>query len=345
MPLDKVLVTGSCGLVGSAACRYFLQLGCEVVGIDNNQRRKWFGEGGDVSPMRIALGRRENYHHIALDITHSAAVFTEVNEIKPDLIIHAAAQPSHEKSAEIPWEDFNVNAQGTVNLLEAFRRFTPGATFVFVSTNKVYGDLQTAPCTEKETRFELAYPEGFDQDWPIDQELHSPFGASKAAADLMVQEYGNYYGLNTVCFRCGCITGKSHRGVEQHGFLAYLCKCAKQNLRYTIYGYNGKQVRDNIHAYDLVRAFHLFAQKPRPGAVYNIGGGHENSCSIIEALQVVKEKTGKSVETNHGPVRKADHRCYWTNNSPFQVDYPDWRITITLDQIFDELLEDGDGLR
>jgi len=276
-----------------------------------------------------------------MDIRDYEAMRFVLEETKPDLIIHAAAQPSHEKSAEIPWEDFCVNAQGTVNLLEAVRLHAPDAIFVLVSTNKVYGSLEVE-CVEKEFRFEL--PEklrrGFDESFSIDRTLHSPFGAAKAAADLMTQEYGRYYGLKTACFRCGCITGKAHRGVEQHGFLAYLCKCAKNGKPYTVYGYGGKQVRDNIHAFDLVRAFHAFAEAPKSGVVYNIGGGYENSCSIIEAMNMIKTKTGLAVATLAGPKRKADHQCYWTDNGLFQAEY-DWKISRFLDDILDELLESG----
>lgn len=341
MPLNKVLVTGSCGLVGSEAAKYFTNLGCEVVGVDNNQRFRWFGKGGDTSPMRTALLQQSNYLHYPLNIMERDRIDAVVWNFKPDLVVHAAAQPSHEKSAEIPWEDFNVNAQGTVNLLEAVRLYAPETIFVHVSTNKVYGDLKVQ-CVERETRYELPkeLEKGFDESFPLDQTIHSPFGAAKAAADLMVQEYGRYYGLRTACFRCGCITGKAHKGVKQHGFLAYLCKCAINQKPYTIYGYGGKQVRDNIHALDLVRAFHAFAEAPKPGAVYNIGGGHENSCSVVEAIEIIRSKTGLVIATMTGPKRKADHQCYWTNNSLFQSEY-EWKIHRSLNDIFDELLENG----
>lgn len=327
MSIDKVLITGSCGLVGSEATRYFCDLGCEVVGIDNNLRKSWFGEEGDTSEVKKQLKELPNYRHITLDITDEHNIREIVKEEQPDLLIHAAAQPSHEKSAEIPLSDFKVNAFGTINLLEAVRLHCPNAIFVFVSTNKVYGE-------DIPEEMDI----NFNEKHPIDHTLHTPFGASKAAADLMVQEYGRYYGMKTVCFRCGCITGRNHQGVEQHGFLAYLCKCAKENREYTIYGFGGHQMRDNIHAYDLIRAFHEFAKDPKQGAVYNIGGGIDNAISIINAIQKIKEKTGTELRTSEGPKRKGDHHIYITSNQTFKNRYPEWKITRDLDSIFDELL-------
>lgn len=365
MGIDKVLITGSCGLVGSEATRYFSDLGCKVVGIDNNLRKSWFGEEGDTSEVKKQLKKLENYHHITLDITDEHNMREIVKEEQPDLIIHAAAQPSHEKSAEIPLSDFKVNAFGTINLLEAARLHCPNAIFVFVSTNKVYGDLERhAKLPEETTKVYMKDPDppenrmvftktffgdgedgliykewsGVDTSFTIDQTMHTPFGASKAAADLMVQEYGRYYEMHTVCFRCGCITGGNHRGVEQHGFLSYLCKCAKEGREYKIYGWDGKQVRDNIHACDLIRAFHEFAKSPSRGAVYNIGGGRDNSCSIIEAIKIIEEKTGIKIKTSSGPKRKGDHGVYITSNAGFKSHYPNWSITRDLDSIFDELL-------
>lgn len=360
MSIDKVLITGSCGLVGSEATRYFADLGCDVVGIDNNLRKEWFGKEGDTSEVKKQLKELTNYRHITLDITDEHNIREIVKEEQPDLIIHAAAQPSHEKSAEIPLSDFKVNAFGTINLLEAVRLHSPNTIFVFVSTNKVYGDLRKrnmGPLSmltqykedEKRMLFQELYvpvgrkgfwktSKGMRECWSLDQSVHSPFGASKAAADLMVQEYGQYYGIKTVCFRCGCITGRAHKGVEQHGFLSYLCKCAKEGKEYTIYGYKGKQVRDNIHAYDLVRAIHEYSNNPSFHFVYNMGGGLENSCSVIEAIEIIKDKIGIEVKTKEGPKRKGDHEVYYTDCSRFQKDYPNWKITRDLDSIFDELL-------
>jgi CDP-paratose 2-epimerase len=325
MSIDKVLITGSCGLVGSEAVRYFCDIGCTVVGIDNNLRKSWFGEEGDTSEVKKQLKELTNYRHITLDITDEHNLREILKEQQPDLIIHAAAQPSHEKSAEIPLSDFKVNAFGTINLLEATRLHCPDAIFVFVSTNKVYGELNGVT-SEVEEHFS------------IDQTLHTPFGVSKASADLMVQEYGRYYGMKTVCFRCGCITGGNHKGVEQHGFLAYLCKCAKAGREYTIYGWDGHQMRDNIHAHDLVRAFHEFAKNPKTGSVYNIGGGVGNSCTLNGAIRIIKEKSGIVIKTSNGPMRKGDHGMYVTNNRKFMSDYPNWKVTRDLDSIFDELL-------
>ena len=366
MSLDKVLITGSCGLVGSESVRCFADLGCEVVGIDNNHRKDWFGEEGDTSPVKVKLKELPNYRHMNLNVVDEYAMREVIKEEQPDLIIHAAAQPSHEKSSEIPLADFKVNALGTINLLEATRTLCPNAIFVFVSTNKVYGDLDFyAKLPEETTKRYMKDPDppkdrmvfaktfmgeedwiytewpGVDTNFGIDQTLHTPFGASKAAADLMVQEYGRYYGMNTVCFRCGCITGSNHQGVEQHGFLSYLCKCAKDGREYKIYGWDGKQVRDNLHAHDLVRAFHEFAKKPSHGKVYNIGGGKSNSCSIIEAIDIIQKKSGIKVKTSNGHKRKGDHGVYITNNFFFTRDYPNWKITRDLDSIFDELLDDN----
>jgi CDP-paratose 2-epimerase len=323
--IDKVLITGSCGLVGSESVRYFSDLGCNVVGIDNNLRKTWFGDQGDTSKIKVQLRQLNNYRHITLDITDEHNIRETLKEEQPDLIIHAAAQPSHEKSSEIPFSDFKVNAFGTINLLEATRLHCSNAIFVFVSTNKVYGELSGVTAEVEEY-------------FSIDQTLHTPFGASKASADLMVQEYGRYYGMNTVCFRCGCITGRNHRGVEQHGFLAYLCKCAKEKREYTIYGWEGKQIRDNIHAYDLVRAFHEFAKKPKPASVYNIGGGRENSVSLNRSIEIIKEITGLDVKTSKGHQRRGDHETYITCNDKFKGDYPNWQITRDLGSVFHELL-------
>lgn len=334
--MEKILVTGSGGLVGSEVVRHFAPLASEVVGIDNDSRGKWFGKDGSVGSSIIQLAELTNYKHLSIDVSNFEAIDQLVKDFQPTAVIHCAGQPSHEKSAEIPFEDFQTNTVSTVNLLEAIRKYVPKSSFVFTSTNKVYGDRPNHYPIEKETRYELICE--IDEEMSIDQCLHSPFGANKAAADLIVQEYGLYYGLNTVCFRCGCITGGNHQGVEQHGFLSHLCKVAKNKQVYTICGYKGKQVRDNIHVADLVDAFHEYLLCPRAGAVYNIGGGKENSCSILEALEIIRQITGLTVETRFAEPRKGDHLCYMTNNELFQSHYPSWEIRRPLLQIFKELL-------
>lgn len=333
--MEKILITGSGGLVGSQAVHHFAPLSQEIIGIDNNSRGRWFGKQGSVETSIIKLDCL-NYKHLNVDIRNVDAINELVEDFQPTAVIHCAGQPSHEKSAEIPYEDFQTNTVGTVNLLEAVRKYTPKAAFVFTSTNKVYGDRPNQlSISELRTRY---HGPMVDESMSIDCCLHSPFGANKAAADLIVQEYGLYYGLNTVCFRCGCITGGNHQGVEQHGFLSYLCKVAKNQQEYTIYGHKGKQVRDNIHAADLVAAFHAYLVDPSPAAVYNIGGSYENSCSILEAIETIEEITGLSVKTSFGEPRKGDHICYLTNNKLFQSHYPSWEIRHSLRQIFQELL-------
>lgn len=337
--MRNIIITGSGGLVGSAAVRYFSPYFNTVVGMDNNSRGKWFGTAGSVTESINNLSKIYNYQHLDIDVKNKDAIEETVQKYQPEAIVHCAGQPSHEKSAEIPFEDFQNNTVGTVNFLEAIRRYTPKCCFVFTSTNKVYGDKPNQlPLTEKETRYDFASGEEIDEKMSIDQCLHSPFGASKAAADLLTQEYGLYYGLNTVCFRCGCITGKNHQGVEQHGFLSHLCKVAKNKQVYTIYGHKGKQVRDNIHADDLVTAFHEYILNPYPGSVYNIGGGRENSCSILEAIYLIKQLTGLTVETKFAEARKGDHLCYLSNNERFRSHYPLWEVKKPIVKIFQELL-------
>ena len=365
MSIDKVLITGSCGLVGSEAVWYFSNLGCEVVGIDNNHRRDWFGDAGDTTSIKSKLKELSNYRHMNLNIVDEYAMREVIGEEQPDLIIHAAGQPSHEKSSEIPLADFKVNALGTINLLEATRTLCPSAKFAFLSTNKVYGKSlglksKYVEIQEEEKRLHLRYMtqqdgrckfyeeySGINEQCGIGNSEQTPFGASKAAADLMVQEYNSYFALTAACFRCGCITGRNHQGVEQHGFLSYLCKCAKSGKEYTIYGHKGKQVRDNIHAYDLVRAIHEWAKKPR-SCVFNMGGGFNNSCSILEAIDTIKEKTNIDVNLKRdekrniqvAPGRKLDHLVYYTDLKKFKAFYQNWEITRNLDSIFEELLQD-----
>ncbi|MBV8904115.1 MAG: NAD-dependent epimerase/dehydratase family protein, partial [Acidobacteriia bacterium] len=292
------LVTGSCGLIGSEVTAYFAQLGFAVTGIDNNFRATFFGPEGDT---RWSLKRLEdscpNYRHANLDIRDREGVMALVRDLRPSLIIHTAAQPSHDRAAAIPFLDFEVNAVGTLNMLEAARQFCPETPFIHMSTNKVYGDLpNTIPLRETETRWdyaEPAYENGISETFSIDQSKHSLFGASKVAADVVVQEYGRYFNMPTCCLRGGCLTGPNHSGVELHGFLSYLIRCNMEGREYKVFGYKGKQVRDNIHSEDVARFMHEFYQRPRSGEVYNIGGGKQNACSILEAFRMVENITGE----------------------------------------------------
>ncbi|MBV9744180.1 MAG: NAD-dependent epimerase/dehydratase family protein, partial [Acidobacteriia bacterium] len=292
------LVTGSCGLIGSEVTAYFAQLGFAVTGIDNNFRATFFGPEGDT---RWSLKRLEdscpNYRHANLDIRDREGIMALVRDLRPSLIIHTAAQPSHDRAAAIPFLDFEVNAVGTLNMLEAARQFCPETPFIHMSTNKVYGDLpNTIPLRETETRWdyaEPAYENGISETFSIDQSKHSLFGASKVAADVVVQEYGRYFNMPTCCLRGGCLTGPNHSGVELHGFLSYLIRCNMEGREYKVFGYKGKQVRDNIHSEDVARFMHEFYQRPRSGEVYNIGGGKQNACSILEAFRMVENITGE----------------------------------------------------
>jgi len=290
----KVIVTGSCGLIGSEAVIYYNRRADLVVGIDNNMRATYFGQDGDTTWMRKKLESDcENYKHIPRDIRNRKSIFRIFREVKPDLVIHCAAQPSHDLAARIPFVDFEVNALGTLNLLEATRQFANDAVFIFMSTNKVYGDLPNKiKLKEMKTRWEFddpRYINGIPESFSIDQSKHSLFGASKVAADIIVQEYGRYFGMKTVAFRGGCLTGTAHSSAELHGFLAYLYKTALNGRTYTIYGYKGKQVRDQIHSYDVIKAFDEFYKNPKCGEVYNIGGGKENSVSVLEAIEIASQ--------------------------------------------------------
>lgn len=319
-----ILVTGSCGLVGSTAVNFFLDKGYQVTGIDNNMREKFFN-----TSVEWNLPKHKNYTHINRDVISCADIIAKE---KPKLIIHAAAQPSHDWSAKDPITDFYVNAVATLNLLEACRKYSPNTVFIFVSTNKVYGDRPNyLPLIELETRFDSIYP-GIDENMSVDNCIHSPFGVSKASADLYCQEYGKYFGLKTGIFRCGCITGAKHSGAELHGFLSYIAKCKKENKKYKIYGYQGKQVRDNIHAYDLVNAFFHYYQNPKCGEVYNLGGGRYSNISVLEALKAFE------VEYEYiGTPRKGDHKWYITDLNKFKLDYPGWKLTYSMDDIIKEL--------
>ena len=341
----RVLVTGSNGLIGSEAVVYFDGLGAEVVGVDNNMRAVFFGPDGDTRWNQARLGRQAaGFRHVELDIRDRGGVLGLLEREPVDLIVHCAAQPSHDLAAKMPFEDFDVNAGGTLNLLEAMRRHRPDATFVLLSTNKVYGDSPNEkPLVELETRWEYADPadyEGISEECRIDRTMHSLFGASKTAADVMAQEYGRYFGLKVGVFRGGCLTGPQHSGVELHGFLSYLVKAALTGKTYRLFGYKGKQVRDNIHCRDVLLAIHRYYDAPRPGAVYNLGGGRANSCSILEAAALVEELGGGRLKTEYVEQNRAgDHICYISDLRKLKRDYPGWEITIPLRQILSEMIE------
>jgi CDP-paratose 2-epimerase len=340
----SILVTGSSGLIGSEAVEYFDRQGHCVVGLDNNMRRAFFGPQGDTlwNLERLRSVTRNFIPH-DIDIRDAAKVREVFQEHRFDLIVHCAAQPSHDKARDIPILDFEVNALGTVNLLEATRQHSPEAVFVFMSTNKVYGDAPNEiPLEELETRYDYARPEefdGVDETCRIDRTLHSLFGASKAAADIVAQEYGRYFKMNVGVFRGGCLTGPSHSGVELHGFLSYLVRVALSGGTYSVFGYKGKQVRDNIHSYDVVRAIEEFAKNPRPGEVYNLGGGRENSISVIEAIDRLGQMTGRKTNWRYREeARKGDHICYISNLGKFKSHYPNWKLTRSLDIILEEIV-------
>ena len=340
----KILVTGSSGLIGSEVASHFDALGWEVHGVDNNQRAVFFGPAGDTrwNQQRLAASLRR-FHHHELDIRDRPGVLALVAELRPDVIVHTAAQPSHDRAAAIPFDDFDTNAGGTLNLLEAARRACPESPFVHMSTNKVYGDAPNEiPLVERETRWdyaEAAYAHGIPESFRIDQSKHSLFGASKVAADVMVQEYGRYFGMPTCCLRGGCLTGPAHSGVELHGFLSYLVKCNLEGRRYTVFGYRGKQVRDNIHAADVAAFIARFSAAPRAAAVYNIGGGKANSCSILEAFALVAERTGRPMDWVYDEqARAGDHICYYSDLRRMQADYPGWRPEISLGETLDQIV-------
>jgi CDP-paratose 2-epimerase len=342
----KILVTGSSGLIGSEAVEHFDRQGHTVIGVDNNMRRVFFGEPGDTAwNLERLRDVTRNFTHFNIDIRDRGSLEELFRSHAFDLIVHCAAQPSHDKARDIPILDFEVNALGTVNLLEATRLHCPNAVFVFFSTNKVYGDAPNElPLKELETRWEYARPEdfnGIDENCRIDRTLHSLFGASKASADLMAQEYGRYFGMKVGVFRGGCLTGPSHSGVELHGFLSYLVKVALTGGTYNVFGYKGKQVRDNIHSHDVVRAIEEFAANPRPGEVYNLGGGRENSISMLEAIAKIERMSGKKLNWKYvDENRKGDHICYISNLSKLRSHYPNWSITIGLDEILRQIIAD-----
>ena len=340
----RVLVTGSNGLIGSEAVIYFDALGADVVGLDNNMRAVFFGSDGDTRWNQRRLERQtRSFRHIELDIRDRESLLQLMQGQPFNLIVHCAAQPSHDLAARMPFEDFDVNAAGTLNLLEGLRRYQGDAVFVLMSTNKVYGDAPNElSLRELETRWEYAEPRdwhGITEECRIDRSLHSLFGASKVAADVMAQEYGRYFGLKIGIFRGGCLTGPQHSGVELHGFLNYLVKAACTGTTYRIYGYKGKQVRDNIHSRDVLGAIHRFYENPRPGEVYNLGGGRVNSCSILEAAALVEELGGGCLKTEYvDQPRLGDHICYISDTRKLQTHYPDWTVEISLRQIVSETI-------
>lgn len=346
--MKKLLVTGSAGLIGSEVVSFFAQRDWQIVGIDNNMRADFFGDNGDTLWNTSRLSSEfQNYTHHNLDIRDRNAVLSFMKEIKPDAIVHTAAQPSHDLAASRPFDDFDVNAVGTLNLLEALRQYSLEVPFVHMSTNKVYGDAPNyLNLVEKETRWDYAdteYQDGIKEDFSIDQSKHSLFGASKVSADIMVQEYGRYFGIPTCCLRGGCLTGPNHSGVELHGFLSYLIKCNIIERKYTIFGYKGKQVRDNIHSFDVANFINEFLMAPRVAEVYNLGGGRDNSTSILEAFDLIKSISGKGMIYEYSEENRiGDHMCYISNLDKMKNHYPNWDITKGLKTTFEEIYTSWD---
>ena len=345
--MKHLLVTGSSGLVGSEVCVHFATRGWQVHGIDNNQRSVFFGPQGDTrwNQRRLQEQLGDQFRHQDVDIRDRQTMLTLVAELKPDAIVHTAAQPSHDRAAAIPFDDFDTNAVGTLNLLEAARRSCPASPFVHLSTNKVYGDRpNTIALKELNTRWDYndpAYANGINENFSIDQSKHSLFGASKLAADVMVQEYGRYFGLPSCCLRGGCLTGPNHSGVELHGFLSYLVKCNLEGKLYKVYGYKGKQVRDNIHCHDVARFIEAFVDAPRVAEVYNLGGGRANSCSILEAFKIAEEHSGKrQVYEYVDTSRSGDHICYYSDLSKMREHYTQWDISISLGETIGQIVRD-----
>lgn len=341
--MRRCLITGSSGLIGSEVARYFHRAGYRIHGLDNNQRAVFFGPPGDTRWNQRRLAEDlPGFEHHELDVRDRRGVLELVAAVRPAAIVHAAGQPSHDRAAAIPFDDFDVNAVGTLNLLEAARQAAPEAPFVHMSTNKVYGDAPNRiALIEQPTRWDFADPafvHGIAETLSVDQSLHSLFGASKLAADVLVQEYGRYFGLPTCTLRGGCLTGPNHAGVELHGFLSYLMKCHLEGRAYRVFGYQGKQVRDNIHSVDVASFMHAFCAGPRAGAVYNLGGGKANSCSVREAIALVEEATGKKLVYEYVEEhRLGDHVCYYSDLRKAQADYPGWIITRSLPDILAEL--------
>jgi CDP-paratose 2-epimerase len=343
--MKKILVTGSSGLIGSEVCVFFASQGYAIHGVDNNQRATFFGPQGDTRWNQTRLSKAlPHFTHHECDIRDRQGVQNLLKTITPDVIVHTAAQPSHDLAASIPYDDFDVNAVGTLNMLEAARQACPESPFIHMSTNKVYGDApNNIPRKELETRWDYDdpnYEHGIAETFTIDQSKHSLFGASKVAADVMVQEYGRYFNLPTCCLRGGCLTGPNHSGVELHGFLSYLIKCNLEEREYTVFGYKGKQVRDNIHSHDVAQFMWAFSQAPRSGEVYNLGGGKNNSCSILEAFELSEKYSGKKMKYTYSDQNRAgDHICYYSDLRKMKTHYPNWDITKSLDDTFREIVE------
>jgi CDP-paratose 2-epimerase len=347
--MSIAVITGSSGLIGSESAKFLHEKGLEILGIDNDMRRYFFGDDASTEWNTTRLKQTlKHFTHKSIDVRDQEAIFQIFSELGKDisLVVHTAAQPSHDWAAKEPFTDFSVNANGTVVMLEATRRYCPEATFIFTSTNKVYGDTPNGlPLIEEETRWEIErhhpyFNYGIDEMMTIDQSKHSLFGVSKVAADISTQEYGHYFGLKTGTFRGGCLTGPAHSGAELHGFLAYLIKCAMTGTRYTIHGYKGKQVRDNIHSFDLVNAFWHFFQNPRAGAVYNMGGSRYSNCSVLEAIAYTEELCGrKLLYTLSENARAGDHIWWISDVRKFQQDYPGWSYRYDLKTILKEIIE------
>ena len=348
--MSVALISGSAGLIGSEAAAYFAEQGFHVVGIDNDMRRRLFGDEATTRPILESLKRAiPSYEHHDVDIRDDAAVsriFARYGR-EISLVIHTAAQPSHDWASKAPTVDFTVNANGSLALLEATRQLAPEAVFIFTSTNKVYGDRPNRlPLIELDTRWEIdqshPYARGIPEEMSIDRSLHSLFGASKVAADVLVQEYGRYFGMRTVCFRGGCLTGPRHSGAELHGFLSYLVKCALTHTPYTVFGYKGKQVRDNLHSADLIRAFHAFYQAPRCGEVYNIGGGRYSNCSMLEAINLAQEVVGSELAWSYRERNRIGDHAWWISDlTRFQTHYPAWSPLYDISAIVAEIVEKG----
>jgi len=347
--LKRVLISGSAGLIGSESAKFFADKGFEIYGIDNNMRQYFFGPEASTEWSRKKLEQKlkRKYHHYVVDIRDNLELEKIFANSEFDLIIHTAAQPSHDWAAKEPHTDFSINAVGTLNMLELYRKYSPKAVFIFTSTNKVYGDTPNRlPLIETKTRFELPrnhrYYKGIDESMSIDDSKHSIFGASKVAADVMVQEYGRYFGLHTVIFRGGCLTGPQHSGAKLHGFLAYLIKCVATGAPYTIFGYKGKQVRDNIHSYDLVNAFYHVYLKPRKGEVYNIGGSRHSNISMKEAIQKTEQILGKKAKVTYANSNRiGDHIWYISDVAKFRSHYPKWKYVYDGDMIIEEICQSG----
>ena len=349
--MSIAVITGSAGLIGSQATEHFSEQGMDVVGIDNDMRREFFGEEASTRWQQRRLQQRlgSQYRHVDGDIRDAELIDRTFRRYgsQISLVVHTAAQPSHDWAAKSPTTDFSVNAVGTLNLLEATRRFSPDAVFIFTSTNKVYGDTPNRlPLVEQETRWEIdpshEYADGITEEMSIDQSLHSLFGASKVAADVLVQEYGRYFGLRSAAFRGGCLTGPNHSGTQLHGFLAYLLKCTATGTPYTVFGYGGKQVRDNIHSADLIQAFDHFFRAPRCGEVYNIGGNRHSNCSMLEAIRICEEITGRPLQRQYSETNRTGDHIWWISSvRKFREHYPDWRQKYDVPAICREICEEN----